>query len=69
MRTITDVSHTARQVEVNLSDSELAARLGYTGLNVAAISIDGGLVTVHMFSTPPNAKDIVTEGPEVEFFA
>lgn len=48
MRTLTDVSSKLRQVEVELTAGELAARLGYTGLTATHVVMEGGIVRVHM---------------------
>lgn len=48
MRTLTDASSKLRQVEVELTSGELAARLGYTGLSATHVTMEGGIVRVHM---------------------
>lgn len=48
MRTLTDVSSKIRQVEVELTAGELAARLGYTGLTATHVGMENGIVRVHM---------------------
>lgn len=58
MRTLTDVRTSMRQVEVELSGSELAARLGYTGLDATHVAMEDGIVRVHMYSFPPKKQDL-----------
>lgn len=60
MRTITDMRTEVRNVEVLITPGELAARLGYTGLEVMSVQRDmeDGTITIAMQGGDYNKKDV-----------
>ena len=60
MRTITDVRTEVRKVDVVITPGELAARLGYTGLEVMGLQrdVDDGSIIISMQGGDYKRKDL-----------